>query len=257
MLVDPAPTAAATATAIAAAEALSGWRFLITGASRGLGRGLATSLLAQGATVLALARSEADLASLAADHPQAQASGRLLLQSGSMLETAMLEQAVTQLQRRAGGCDVLIANAGVYGPRQPFQQATAAEWEDALLANVLGLSRSCRACIPALAASGRGQILVIGSAIGHQHASGSSAYAAAKAMGWSLVKCLSLELEPLGIAVNELIPGPVATAMNPAAANLPFCRQPGDPAFSRLIAYLCNGCGRPPSGQSFSLRPAP
>lgn len=236
---------------------LSGWRFLITGASRGLGRGLCTTLLAQGATVLALGRSEPDLASLAAEQHQAWAGGRLLLQTGSILDLAALDQAMAQLQHRAGGCDVLLANAGVYGPRVPFHQANPADWEDALLTNVLGLSRSCRACIPALAASGRGQILMIGSAIGHQHASNSSAYAASKAMGWSLVKCLSVELEPLSIAVNELIPGPVATAMNPMAAQLPFCREPADQAFSRLITYLCSGCGRPPSGQSFSLRPTP
>lgn len=240
---------------ISSGAALSGWRFLITGASRGLGRGLASGLLANGATVMALARSRADLASLANEHSEARQ--RLLLQEGSMLEPAVLEQAMEQLALRADGCDVLIANAGVYGPREPFHASSAEAWEEALLANVLGLSRTCRACIPALAASGRGQILVIGSAIGHQQALDSSSYAASKAMGWSLVKCLSLELEHMGIAVNELIPGPVATAMNSAAATLPFCRQPDDLTFIQLISWLCGGSGRPPSGQSFSLRNSP
>lgn len=234
---------------------LAGWRFLITGASRGLGRGLTSSLLAEGATVLALARTASELRSLSDQH--AARSSRLLIQEGSMLDSDALKQALTQLHEQAGGCDVLIANAGEYGPREAFHLADSAAWENTVFTNTFGLARSCRACIPALAASGRGQILVIGSAIGHREAIDSSAYAISKAMSWSLVKCLSLELAPLGIAVNELIPGPVNTAMNPGALQLPFCREPSDPAFVRLIAYLCGGCGRPPSGQSFALRVSP
>jgi NAD(P)-dependent dehydrogenase (short-subunit alcohol dehydrogenase family) len=244
--------------AAAAPAPLSQLRVLVTGASRGLGRGLTESLLRRGATVLALARSGGDLEELARTmqaHPAP--SGRLLLQVGSMLDGPVLEHALQQLQAQAGGLDLLIANAGVYGPRAAFQAADSAAWEEALLLNTLGLSRCCRACIPALAAADRGQILIVGSAIGHTQARHSSAYAASKALSWSLVKCLSLDLEPLGIAVNELIPGPVHTAMNPQADKLPFCRQPHDPAFVDLITYLCASPGRPPSGQSFSLRISP
>jgi 3-oxoacyl-[acyl-carrier protein] reductase len=242
--------------AMAEQQRLLGWRFLITGASRGLGRGVAQSLLDEGATVLALARTELDLLSLQASQPVP--SGRLLTQVGSMDEPADLQQALRQLEEQVGGCDVLVANAAVYGPRLPFHQAPAQSWEEAVLTNLLGLSRSCRACIPALAASGRGQILVMGSAIGHGQGVDSSAYAASKAMAWSLVKCLSLELAPMGIAVNELIPGPVLTAMNPHSGPAGFVRLPDDPIFSNFMAWLCVGSGvQPPSGQSFSLRPSP
>jgi len=233
---------------------LQGLRVLITGASRGLGRGLTLSLLRQGATVLALARNGADLQALQAAAGQ---HGRLLLQAGSMLDALVLEQACRQLQEQAEGLDLLIANAGVYGPHAPFQDADPAGWEEALLVNTLGLSRSCRACIPALAASGRGQILVVGSAIGHTVGQHCSAYAISKAMAWSLVKCLSADLAPLAIAVNELIPGPVNTAMNPGAASQPACREPDDPAFVQLLSFLWQLPGKAPSGQSFSLRTVP
>ena len=247
-----------SSTAVDAPASLSHLRVLVTGASRGLGRGLSQSLLRRGATVLALARNAHDLEQLAQEKASDPAqSGRLLLQVGSMLDGPVLEQGLQQLHDQAGGLDLLIANAGVYGPRAPFQSADPAAWEEALQINALGLSRCCRACIPALAASDRGQILVVGSAIGHTQGRGSSAYAASKALSWSMVKCLSLDLEPLGIAVNELIPGPVHTAMNPNAEKLPFCRQPHDAAFVELISYLCASVGRPPSGQSFSLRISP
>ena len=242
---------------------LRGLRVLVTGASRGLGRGLTVSLLRQGATVLALARSSADLQALAAAMEQEARQtpsgqhGALLPQAGSMLDALVLEEACRQLQEQAGGLDLLIANAGVYGPHCPFQDADPAAWEEAFLVNTLGLSRSCRACVPALAASGRGQILVVGSAIGHTHGQHCSAYATSKAMSWSLVKCLSTDLAPLGIAVNELIPGPVNTAMNPGASTQPACREPDDPAFLELLNFLWNLPGKTPSGQSFSLRTVP
>ena len=240
------------------ANTLSDLRVLITGASRGLGRGLTEALLGRGATVLALARSAQDLQQLAeATSMQPKGWGRLLIQVGSMLDAPVWEQAVEKLQQQAGGLDLLIANAGVYGPHQAFQAADSSEWEEALLTNVLGLSRSCRACVPLLAAAECGQILVVGSALGHTQARHSSAYAASKALSWSLVKNLSLDFAPLGIAVNELIPGPVDTAMNPGAADMAFCRQPDDAAFVDLVDYLCNCPGQPPSGQSFSLRSSP
>ena len=233
-------------------------RVLITGASRGLGRGLTHSLLRQGATVLALARSATDLQELeAAVNRDPSHRGRLLLQVGSMLDVLVLKQATDQLQQQAGGLDLLIANAGVYGPYAAFQDANAEDWEEALLITTLGLSRSCRACIPALAASKRGQILVVGSAIGHTHGQHCSAYATSKAMAWSLVKCLSHDLSALDIAVNELIPGPVNTAMNPGASSQPACREADDPAFLNLLTYLWQLPGKLPSGQSCSLRTVP
>ena len=148
-----------------------------------------------------------------------------------------------------------MANASVFGPRQCFQDASVHEWEDAVMSNVLGLSRSCRAAIPALAQPR--MILVIGSAIGHQQSSHSSAYALSKAMAWSLVKCLSVELAPAGIAVNECIPGPLHTSMNPAAKDLAVCRDPDDPLVLGLFRYLSGMKPPMPSGQSFSLRVQP
>jgi 3-oxoacyl-[acyl-carrier protein] reductase len=174
-----------------------------------------------------------------------------------MLDLSALDLAVSQLVEHAGGLDMLIANAGVFGPRVSFKDSDPTDWEEALLVNTLGLSRSCRACIPALASSGKGQVLVIGSAIGHGHSVNCSAYALSKAMAWSLVKCLSLELAPFGIAVNELIPGPVNTSMNPGGMSSPACREPDNPAFLELVTYLWSLKKQCPSGQSFSLRAAP
>ena len=231
---------------------------LVTGAGRGLGRALVLDLLAQGATVVALTRQQQELDSLHFYWRNlSNRAGILLLQSGSTVESATTTAAIQQLHETGVGLDLLVANAAVFGPRQPFHHSSDQDWEEAVLSNVLGLSRCCRAAIPALSASPRGHIVVLGSAMGHQQSSHASAYAASKAMAWSLVKCLSLELAPLGIAVNEVIPGPLATSINAAAATLPHCRQPDDPAVLGLFRYLYQLQPPLPSGQSFSLRPGP
>jgi len=140
----------------------------------------------------------------------------------------------------------------VYGPNQLLIESSPESWEEAVTTNVMGLSRSCRAAIPALQQAQDAQILVIGSAIGHRQISHSSAYAVSKAMAWSFVKCLSLELAPAQIAVNEWIPGPLRTSMNPSGS-----REPDDPLVLNFFRFLCEMKAPMPSGQSFSLRPQP
>ena len=236
---------------------MSGRGCLVTGAGRGLGAALALDLLDQGATVVALSRQHTEL-----EHLACLASGRglgtnLLLEPGSTLDPQCTIAAITQLQGRGCELNLLVANASVFGPRELLIESSPQAWEDAVITNVLGLSRCCRAAIPAMQRALDAQILVIGSAIGHQQSSHASAYAVSKAMAWSLVKCLSLELVPAEIAVNEWIPGPLHTSMNPSAVNLPVCRQPDDPLLLQFFRYLCQMQSPMPSGQSFSLRLQP
>ena len=236
---------------------LLGQGCLVTGAGRGLGAALVLDLLAQGAVVVALSRQREELEALQRIASDRALPGRLLLQEGSTMEAQHTQSAIAQLQAQGCTLKLLVANAAVFGPRELLLEAPVEAWEAAVIRNVLGLSRCCRAAIPALAEASNAQILVIGSAIGHQQSSHASAYAVSKAMAWSLVKCLSLELAPLKIAVNEWIPGPLHTSMNPVAESLPVCREPDDPMVLGLFRYLCQLQSPMPSGQSFSLRPQP
>ena len=236
---------------------LPGHGSLVTGAGRGLGAALVLDLLAQGSTVVALSHQNRELEQLRIKARAEDLAERLLLQQGSTLSVQDTVASIARFHSTGCHLNLLVANASVFGPRQCFQDASVHEWEDAVMSNVLGLSRSCRAAIPALAQAKNSQILVIGSAIGHQQSSHSSAYALSKAMAWSLVKCLSVELAPAGIAVNECIPGPLHTSMNPAAKDLPVCREPDDPLVLGLFRYLSGMRPPMPSGQSFSLRVQP
>ena len=239
------------------AAPLAGRGCLVTGAGRGLGAALALDLLDQGATVVALSRQQHELEKLACLALERGLRPNLLLAPGSTLDPQCTSSAIAQLRGQGCELNLLVANASVFGPRELLIESSPEAWEDAVTTNVLGLSRCCRAAIPAMQQAQDAQILVIGSAIGHQQSSHASAYAVSKAMAWSLVKCLSLELAPHQIAVNEWIPGPLHTSMNPAAANLPVCRQPDDPLLLNFFRYLCQMQSPMPSGQSFSLRPQP
>ena len=237
--------------------AMAGQGCLVTGAGRGLGAALVLDLLDQGATVCALTRQQQELELLQSKARERGLADRLLLQEGNTLEAQHTCAAIAQLEARGCELNLLVANASVFGPRELFHDSPIEAWEEAVISNVLGLTRCCRAAIPALSQASAAQILVIGSAIGHQQSTHASSYAVSKAMAWSLVKCLSLELAPLGIAVNEWIPGPLHTSMNPVAKDLPVCRRPDDPLVLGMFRYFCRMQPPMPSGQSFSLRPQP
>ena len=230
---------------------------LVTGAGRGLGAALALDLLDQGATVVALSRQQKELDQLLTVAAQRGFAHKLLVQLGSTIDSECTCSAISNLVARGCELNLLVANASVFGPRELFIDSSPVEWEEALTTNMLGLSRTCRAAIPIMQKAQDAQILVIGSAIGHQQSTHASAYAVSKAMSWSFVKCLSLELAPSHIAVNEWIPGPLYTSMNPSADDLPVCRQPDDPLLLKFFRYLCQLERPMPSGQSFSFRSQP
>ena len=230
---------------------------LVTGAGRGLGASLALDLLSQGASVAAISRQQRELEQLRYRAFDEGLDPNLFLEVGSTLDTQSTLNAISQLNDHGCDLNLLVANASVFGPRQTFVDCSIQEWEEAVSTNIFGLARCIKAAIPALRTASFSQIVVIGSAMGHRHSSHATAYAASKAMSWSFVKCLSEELAPFGIAVNEWIPGPLHTSMNTAAATLPECRQPDDKLLLDFFRFLCQMHQPMPSGQSFSLRLQP
>ena len=236
---------------------MAGRGCLVTGSGRGLGAALTLDLLEQGAFVVALSRQQEELEELRHVATERGLANKLLLEAGSTLDPMKIISGISQLHSHGCELNLLVANASVFGPREAFIECSPQVWEDAITTNIFGLSRSCRAAIPALKLAQNSQILVVGSAIGHRESSHASAYAVSKAMAWSLVKCLSLELAASQIAVNEWIPGPLYTSMNPASRDLPVCRHPDDPLVLNFFRYICQMKWPMPSGQSFSLRSQP
>jgi 3-oxoacyl-[acyl-carrier protein] reductase len=182
---------------------------VVTGGSKGIGRGIASVFAGAGARVLLAARDEASLASTAAGLRAAGGDVQHLAVDVSRREDC--ERLAGHAVDRLGGIDVLCANAGIF-PDARLADMTEADLDRVLGVNVKGTFFSVAACLPALAASGRGRVVVTSSITGAITGyPGWSHYGASKAAQVGFVRTAALELAPSGITVNAVLPGNIAT----------------------------------------------
>ncbi|HEY2189397.1 MAG TPA: SDR family oxidoreductase, partial [Caldimonas sp.] len=172
-----------------------------------------------------------------------------------------VEQTVAFATSSLGGVDLLVANAGVGGDGKPVENSDIEAWRRTVDINLFGTYLCARAVIPAMRARGGGKIITVGSGMGHRARGGLSAYACSKAATWMLTRVLANELGPYGIDVNELIPGPVVTAMTAAAFAAQHLAAPElqDEWYKSpedvlpMLLFLATQPPKGPSGQSFGL----
>ena len=187
---------------------------LVTGASHGLGKYIATRFWEEGASLLLVGRDAAALDELS----DRLASPKL---DGQKLSLAALDVsqpgATTALMRQAaeklGPITVLINNAAVLGPIGPLWENNLADWENAIRVNLLAPAALCAAVIPLMATVGHGKIVNLsgGGATGPRPFF--SAYASAKAGLVRLTEVLAHETRSMNIDVNCIAPGVMRTRM--------------------------------------------
>ena len=174
---------------------VAGRRVVITGAGRGLGEVLAHAFSAAGASVALVARTEADVKTVAN-----ALDGPSMVVCGDVRDADFNESIADQVVGEWGGLDVWIGNAGispvVAGPRQTDPQV----WRDVLDVNLTGAFLGARAASRVMGDGGR--ILFTGSVLGERPRKGLSAYGASKAGLVGLAKALAVDLAPDGITVN-------------------------------------------------------
>ncbi len=185
---------------------LRGKAALVTGASRGIGEGIALALAAEGCDVALLARGEEALA--AAARRVEERGGRALPLALDVTRPETAERAVGAAVERFGGLDVLVNNAGG-NIRGEFAERSDADWASLLELNLLAHVRMSRAAIPALRER-QGAILFIASIFGREAGGpGLALYNSTKSALIGLAKILALELAPHGVRVNSLAPGSI------------------------------------------------
>ncbi len=240
---------------------LAGKTALVTGAGRGIGRAIAIEFARQGATLCLAARTQSELDSAA---EEIQGTGQdVLVLPGDATDRNIVGRWAQEARDRFGRLDILVNNAGGGVCADSIADSDPGQWTDILHLNLTSAYLVSRACIPLIAESGGGKIINVGSGMGHQAKGNSSAYNVSKAGMWMLTRCLSLELWEQGIAVNELIPGPVATSLNPQwtpGGSPPFTpseavKRPAEVA--PLALWLATQPPNGPTGQSFSLARRP
>ncbi len=228
---------------------------VITGAGRGIGRGLAIGFAEQGAKVICAARTESQLdETVGIIH---DSGGQAIAVRCDVTCPADLQNLYAETRATYGPVDIVVANAGGNFERRSVADSDIDAWERTLRVNLLGVYYTCKYAIPDLKLKG-GHIIVIGSGMGHRDGGAGSAYSASKAAVWMLARNLATELRDDGICVNELIPGLVDTdilseAERPAgsALSLEWFKQPADVV--PLALFLASQPPTGPTGQSFSL----
>jgi 3-oxoacyl-[acyl-carrier protein] reductase len=238
---------------------LDGRVAVITGAGRGIGRGIATAFGRAGATVVLAARTVEELDDAAAAIESE--GGRALAVPTDVTHPTQVEALFARVSDELGGTDLLVANAGGTFGGGPIETSDLDQWRATFALNVDGVLLCARAAIPQLRARGGGKIIVMGSGAGRRAGPGWGSYASAKAAVAMLVRVLAQELRADHIAVNEIVPGPVRTVL---IENLPttvagtiagvateWFKTPE--AVADLALYLARLPNDGATGQTFSL----
>ena len=192
---------------------MSARRVLVTGASQGIGLAIAHAFAAMGDNVAICARSEDALAAAAAELRERHPDARIHTRAADVSSEASVDALVDDVVTMFGGLDVLIANAGVYGPKGPIEAVDWDAWVDAIRINLLGVVYCARRALPALRRSERGKIVIISGGGATKPLPFLSAYAASKAGAVRFGETLAEELRDARIDVNMVAPGALNTRL--------------------------------------------
>lgn len=193
---------------------LAGRTAIITGASLGLGAAIARRFVEEGASVALCARDGTALDTVvAALRGIAGSRQKVLGMPADVARTADIDALVAHAIEAFGGLDVLVNNAGVYGPMGPLESVPWDAWVEAIAINLNGTVYPCRAVLAHFKARGRGKIINISGGGATNPLPNISAYAASKAAVVRFTETLAEETRSFGIDVNAVAPGALNTRL--------------------------------------------
>jgi 3-hydroxybutyrate dehydrogenase len=182
---------------------------LITGSGRGIGRAIARLFVAEGASVFLTARTEAELQSTSAEINQRAGREAAAHITADLSRADDCARVFTEARNRFGRVDILINNAGHYGPVVPVEEYPLADFENVINVHLRAAFLLTKAALPEMYERGSGVILNISSLSAKSAFGWGSAYAAAKAGMLGLTRVTAAEAARKGVRVNALCPGPV------------------------------------------------
>jgi len=194
---------------------IAGRGVVVTGGTRGIGKGIASVFARNGAKVLITGR-DAEAARAAADELHAQAAaadkpGEVSFILADVADREDTRRMAAIAVERLGGIDVLCANAGIF-PDGRLEDLTEDDLDQVLGTNLKGTILSVQACVPALAESGHGRVIITSSITGPITGfPGWTHYGASKAGQLGFMRTAAIELAPKAITVNAVLPGNVVT----------------------------------------------
>lgn len=224
---------------------LSGKVALVTGASRGIGRAIATSLARQGATVIAAAREQNAAATVDAI---AAAGGKSEVASLDVADGAGIDALVAGTLERHGRIDILVNNAGI-AKDQLMLRMKREDWDAVIATNLTAAFALTQAVLKPMIRQKGGRIICISSVVGQSGNAGQANYAASKAGLIGFAKAVAQEVASRNITVNVVAPGLIETDMTRAitgdarsewAARIPLKRLGTPDDIAAAVCFLAS-----------------
>jgi len=232
---------------------LDGQTALVTGASSGIGRGIAEALATAGADVAINYWTDADGAAETARRVRASGRRALVVQA-DVGDPAQVTTMFDRFDHEMGPIDILVANAGHASTPKPLYETSWEEWDRVLRSNLHGAFLCGQQAARRMVARGNGGRIVNISSV-HEEACNvpnDGAYCVAKGGIRNLTRAMALELGPHGITVNDVAPGMILTPMNQhalddpqflarAEAQIPVRRAGTPDDIAAMVLFLCSG----------------
>jgi 3-oxoacyl-[acyl-carrier protein] reductase len=188
---------------------LKGRSVIVTGASKGIGRGIARRFGLAGCQVLVVSRKLEEAQRVAAEIVAAGGTAEAL--AADVTRQADMQAMAHAARERYDAIDILCANAGIF-PASPLATMTEADFDLVVGTNLKGTFLAVSACLPAMKTKKHGRIILTSSITGPVTGySGWSHYGASKAGQLGFMRTAAIELAPHGITVNAVLPGNIAT----------------------------------------------
>jgi NAD(P)-dependent dehydrogenase (short-subunit alcohol dehydrogenase family) len=233
-------------------QRLKGKRAIVTGGGSGIGRGAALKLAAEGASIGVL-----DVNVGAAEQVANEirgAGGNAIAVTTNVANEAQVEAAVLDVEKRFGGLDTVIANAGVmlFGRDTIATELDLETWQQSIDVNLTGMFLTCKHGLRALMRNGGGAVVITGSPTGtHGCAPTFTAYSSSKAGTFGLMRILAIDYVNKNIRVNAVMPGttnsPLVTTLmeNPTTraeflGKIPMARAADTSEIGNIIAFLAS-----------------
>ena len=200
---------------------LEGKTALITGATRGIGKGIALKFASEGANIAFTGRgaNENMLAALEATRQEVEALGvKCIAYASDAANFAQTEETVKKVKEDFGSIDILVNNAGITKDGLMLRM-TEEQWDTVINANLKSAFNFIHACLPIMMRQRGGSIINMSSVVGVHGNAGQANYAASKAGMIALAQSVAQEMGPKGIRVNTIAPGFIETAMTEALPN--------------------------------------
>lgn len=226
---------------------ITGRSAIVTGASKGIGKGIATVLAAAGAKVMVVARGEADAAKTVEELRAKGGTAEMHL--ADVTDWDAVQGMVADTAAKFGGIDILCANAGIF-PQTKMVDMDPSEWDHVLGTNLKSTFLCVKACIPEFEKRGKGRVVVTSSITGPVTGfPGWAHYGASKSGQLGFLKTAAMELSRYNTTINAVMPGNIYTEglqglgedyLKTMAASIPLKRL-GDVAdIGNAALFFCS-----------------